>query len=806
MSPSAATPAPGMHPDARRMLDAIIASGEPPLETLPVAEARAIADARVIRTNFPPDPVEHVRDELIDGPGGKLRLRLYRPHSDRVLPVLIYIHGGGWTVGNLDTHDPQCRRLALRAECLVVSVDYRLAPEHRFPAAVDDCLAAGQWVAREIARHGGDPVRVAIAGDSSGGTLSAVVSQHAAAIPGLRIRLQVLIYPGTDLRANSETYRTLGNGNFLTAAKMAWFIGNYLADPADALDPRASPLLAEPLPEEPPALILTAGLDPLLAEGRAYAERLRSAGVPVEIVNYEGWPHGFFFWSDTDAARDAMARIVNALRRAFARDVRRRDRRLRAGRRHARQPARTLRRVRLRPRARAIGISPPARRPFRRRGHARLPDHRSRRRHRAGSHDQPRHALREPAWRPADRLAAPAGGRAAWLAPELALRSAHAGDAPAAWRCTLSQRAGAARRGSGTDRGDAGRRGAAHRKRRDPRPLGSGLRRRPVLVRRVAGTTLEDLGEHERWLVIDLELREPVASLDDFTVQLCDPARPMTLARMVGMRRRWEIMLVPGDDPERIAAPESVWSLLRPWTGPDRGRIARAVVYTFHAMLAHGWRRGPLLLCGDSAHQSPPFLGQGMCAGIRDAANLAWKLAMVVRGAAPDDLLDSYERERAPHVRAYIETAVRLGRLVQITDPEEARRRDALLCANPEMMRSIRPDLGPGLHGECRNGGVLSRQPRLADGRRMDDAIGYRFAVLGQSRVLDAVSAETRATWSALDARVLPAVGTDWLDGLGARAAIVRPDRYLLGTADDAEELAAVTRRLPVCLAARTLA
>jgi acetyl esterase len=307
-----------MHPDARRMLDAIIASGEPPLETLPVAKARAIADARVIRTNFPPDPIERVWDELIDGPGGKLRLRLYRPRSDRPLPVLIYLHGGGWTVGNLDTHDPQCRRLALRAECLVVSVEYRLAPEHRFPAAVDDCLAAAHWVGREIAKHGGDAARAAVAGDSSGGTLSAVVSQHAPAIPGLRIALQVLIYPGTDLRANSETYRTLGQGFFLTAAKMAWFINNYLAHPGDALDPRASPLLAEPLAEEPPALILTAGLDPLLSEGRAYADRLRKAGVPAEIVNYEGWPHGFFFWSDTDAAKDALERIVSALRQAFA--------------------------------------------------------------------------------------------------------------------------------------------------------------------------------------------------------------------------------------------------------------------------------------------------------------------------------------------------------------------------------------------------------------------------------------------------------------------------------------------------------
>ena len=310
------TSTPWIHPQAQRMLDAIAASGEPPLETLAVAEARRLADARVIRTNFTPEPVAHVWEEQ----AGKARLRLYRPRDGAPLPVLLYMHGGGWTVGNLDTHDPHCRRLALRADCLVISVDYRLSPEHRFPAAVDDCIAAAQWVAQNIAHHGGDPQRVAVAGDSSGGTLSAVVAQHAASIPGLRILLQVLIYPGTDLRANSETYRTLGEGFFLTASKMQWFINNYLARPADALDPRASPLLAHSVAGQPPALIITAGLDPLLAEGRAYAERLQAAGTPVDLVNYEGWPHGFFFWSETEPAKDATERIVHALRKAFATD------------------------------------------------------------------------------------------------------------------------------------------------------------------------------------------------------------------------------------------------------------------------------------------------------------------------------------------------------------------------------------------------------------------------------------------------------------------------------------------------------
>jgi acetyl esterase len=183
---------------------------------------------------------------------------------------------------------------------------------------VEDSLAAARWVATSIAQHGGDPQRVAVAGDSSGGTLAAVIAQQMAGHPGLRIVLQVLIYPGTDLRMVSESYRTNGEGFFLTAAKMRWFIENYLSRPEDALDPRASPLLAKSVAGQPPALIITAGLDPLLDEAREYADRLRQAGVTVEVVNYDGWPHGFFFWSHTEPARDSAQRIATALKSAFA--------------------------------------------------------------------------------------------------------------------------------------------------------------------------------------------------------------------------------------------------------------------------------------------------------------------------------------------------------------------------------------------------------------------------------------------------------------------------------------------------------
>lgn len=308
---------PWVDPEARRILDRIAASGEPPLDTLPVAEARRIADERVIRTNIAAEPILSVRDIIISGPGGPLRLRIYKPTTDDILPVLLYIHGGGWTVGNLDTHDPQCRRFANGAGCMVVSVEYRLAPEHRFPAAVEDVFCAAEWLAAEAQNIGADPMRVAVAGDSSGGTLTATVCQQLRGRVDIQTCLQVLIYPGTDLRMNTPSYTRLGDGYFLTAAKMRWFIEQYLDSPADAENPLASPVLVESFAGLPPALLITAGLDPLLDEGIEYGARLRQAGVEVEHVNFDGWPHGFLFWADTSAATRANALIVMALQRAF---------------------------------------------------------------------------------------------------------------------------------------------------------------------------------------------------------------------------------------------------------------------------------------------------------------------------------------------------------------------------------------------------------------------------------------------------------------------------------------------------------
>jgi 3-(3-hydroxy-phenyl)propionate hydroxylase len=315
------------------------------------------------------------------------------------------------------------------------------------------------------------------------------------------------------------------------------------------------------------------------------------------------------------------------------------------------------------------------------------------------------------------------------------------------------------------------------------------------MVRRAIGSTNEDLGLHQPWLVFDAILEREL-DLPDYTVQRCDPARPMTMCCVTGQRRRWEIMLMPGDDPEAIARPENVWPLISRWVTPADARLERSAVYTFHSVIARGWRRGRLLIAGDAAHQTPPFLGQGLCAGIRDCANLAWKLVRVARGTAPDTLLDTYEPERRPHVQAFIELAVRLGAVIQATDPAVAAERDArFLAGEAQVFEYPQPGLGPGRHDGAL-GGTLFPQPRLADGRRLDEALGDAFAVLGDAAAIDAVDAATRERWRAAGAVVLPDPGeavAAWWRTRGMAAVVLRPDRYLLGAARDAGELAAVS-------------
>jgi 3-(3-hydroxy-phenyl)propionate hydroxylase len=222
------------------------------------------------------------------------------------------------------------------------------------------------------------------------------------------------------------------------------------------------------------------------------------------------------------------------------------------------------------------------------------------------------------------------------------------------------------------------------------------------------------------------------------------------------------------------------------WVGPDDAQIERAAVYTFHSVVQEGWRRGKLLLAGDACHQTPPFLGQGMCAGMRDASNLAWKLAAVLREGAPQSLLDTYESERLPHVRAFIELAVKLGAVLQETDPAAAAARDARFAAGAQMFDFPQPQLGPG----CRTDapppvGTIFPQPRLADGRLMDEVIGQRFAIVGDAEILAGL--ETSAA-------LLPGVAAGWLASHGSRAVILRPDRYVFALADDRAALEAHNR------------
>lgn len=323
------------------------------------------------------------------------------------------------------------------------------------------------------------------------------------------------------------------------------------------------------------------------------------------------------------------------------------------------------------------------------------------------------------------------------------------------------------------------------------------------LVRRTLGSPMKDLGLHQPWLVFDVILKDGAPVLPDHTVQYCDPARPMTWCNVTGNRRRWEIMLMPGDDPAALVQTETLWRLVSRWLKPEHADIERAVIYTFHSVIAEGWRKGRLMLAGDSAHQTPPFLGQGMCAAMRDVSNLAWKLEAVLRGKASDALLDTYESERSPHVHAFIDLAVRLGNIIQTTDPEEARERDAKFKAGqPEIFEFPSPRLGPGmLHGDSSPVGQPFPQPALDDGQRLDARIGNRLAVIGRPTALDGVSEETREAWRRWNAMVLPATDTalrDWLDSRGAAAIMLRPDRYIMGMAASPGELDAITACMPV--------
>lgn len=316
------------------------------------------------------------------------------------------------------------------------------------------------------------------------------------------------------------------------------------------------------------------------------------------------------------------------------------------------------------------------------------------------------------------------------------------------------------------------------------------------LVRRLIGESMEDLGFHEPWLVVDAILKRPRPDLGDYSVQFCSKARPATYVRGTGDRRRWEIAILPGEDLATVTQPARVFELLKPWVGPEDADLERSALYTFHSAIALRWRRGRLIIAGDSAHLTPPFLGQGMCAGMRDAGNLAWKLADVLRRKSEDALLDTYQTERAPHVREYIELAVRLGGLINTKAMEAAVPGAVLEGGEAARMSSIKPRLGPGLAIDERDpAGRLAPQPHLADGARLDDRVGYRFVALMQPAFAASLPAETLARFANRDIQIVADEAPEplnWLRATRAPAVVVRPDRYVLGAAHSISELNAL--------------
>ena len=303
-----------IHPDAQRVLSVMRAAGRPAMETLSPDEARAQMRAMRAALKQEKPSMASVEDIAAEGPHGAVPLRVYRPHAvaqDRAAPVVMFFHGGGWVVGDLETHDVFCRHLADAAGAVVVAVDYRLAPEHKFPAAADDCIAATTWVASHASDLGIDAKRIAVAGDSAGGNLATVVAL-ACADGGPKITAQALVYPAVDMRLAHESYTRVGSGFTLTSGSMKWFRDHYLAGAHQIEDWRASPILSPDLGKTPPAYVTVATLDPLHDEGEAYAKALEAAGVPVMFRRVEGHMHGFIGLHGIAAVAHEVTREIGA--------------------------------------------------------------------------------------------------------------------------------------------------------------------------------------------------------------------------------------------------------------------------------------------------------------------------------------------------------------------------------------------------------------------------------------------------------------------------------------------------------------
>lgn len=308
-----------LDPQAQAILDMIAAMGWPPLAEMSVEQARALLDLNDLAGELV--AVASVEDRKIPGPYGPIPIRIYTPQGQGPFPVLVYFHGGGWVIGNLEGHDNVCRALTNSANCVTVSVDYHLAPEYKFPAAAEDCYAATKWVSERTASFNGDATRIAIGGDSAGGNLAAVVALMARDRGGgPNLVYQLLIYPVTDYyQPGTPSYQENADGYFLTRDDMVWFWHHYLNDEAESKIAYAAPLQATDLSGLPPALVITAEFDPLRDEGELYAAHLKKAGIPVNAIRYPGMIHGFVSMAGVlDQGKLAMADAAKELRLAFS--------------------------------------------------------------------------------------------------------------------------------------------------------------------------------------------------------------------------------------------------------------------------------------------------------------------------------------------------------------------------------------------------------------------------------------------------------------------------------------------------------
>jgi acetyl esterase len=309
-----------LDPQMRAVLDQAAAAGGKPFHQMTPAEARQAIDTLFAAFRGTPVNVGKVEDRKIPGPAGPIPIRIYTPAGNGPFGALVYFHGGGWVIGNIETHDATCRQLTAGAGCVTVSVDYRLAPEHKFPAGPEDCYAATKWVAENAGALNVDQNRLAVGGDSAGGNLAAAVALMARDRGGPKLAFQLLIYPATDCANNTPSqheFAQVSRDYLLSRADMEWFWGHYLG-PNDKTNPIACPALASSFANLPPAFILTAEVDPLRDEGEAYAEALRKAGVNTKLKRYNGVCHGFFSMASVidkgrQAVEDACAELRSAI-------------------------------------------------------------------------------------------------------------------------------------------------------------------------------------------------------------------------------------------------------------------------------------------------------------------------------------------------------------------------------------------------------------------------------------------------------------------------------------------------------------